>query len=213
MTFKRMSLMAALTATLIAGAAYAETFQEHFMSSWDANSDGEVTLEEVVERRESVFAAFDANDDGFIDAEERKAMNEMRDTEHASMAEEGIERPNGMGQGKGMGQGHGQAQGMGHGQGKGQGMGPGKGMGQGHGNAMAQGHGQGQGMGQGKGQGMGRGMGGNFQANAEGGMHDGRMIDTDGDGKFSRDEFVGMSATWLARLDNNGDGKIGSADF
>ena len=49
--------------------------------------------------------------------------------------------------------------------------------------------------------------------NAEAGMYSGRMIDTDGDGKFSHDEFVGMSERWLARLDANGDGQISEQDF
>ena len=199
MSIIRMALVAGMSATLLASTASAETFNEHFMSNWDLNSDGAVTLGEVKERRESVFAAFDANEDGFIDAEERKAMDEMRDNEHASMAEDGIQRPSGMGQGQGMGQGRGQGMGQGHGQGQGRGMGPGKGMGPGNG--------MGQGMGQ------GRGMGGQFQMNAEDGMHKGRMIDANGDGKFSRDEFIGMSETWFARLDRSGDGKIDTADF
>jgi hypothetical protein len=179
MSLTRMALLAGLSTTLIATGVSAQTFREHFMTNWDLNSDGAVTLEEARERRGDVFTAFDANEDGYIDAEEREAMNEMRDNEHASMAEDGIERPRGMGQGKGMGQGMG----------------------------------QGQGMGPGKGRGMGHGMGGGFRRNAEGGMHDGRMIDADGDGKFSRAEFVGMSERWFARLDMNGDGKINDADF
>lgn len=195
MSLTRMAVLAAMTASMMSTAAYAETFNEHFMNNWDLDGDGAVTLQEVKERRDSVFTAFDANEDGFIDAEERKAMDEMRDMEQASMAEEGIERPRGMGQGKGQGMG----------QGRGNGMGQGQGMGQGRGNGMGQG--QGQGMGK------GRGMGGNFQMNAEAGMHDGRMIDTNGDGKFSHDEFVGMSEQWMARLDVNGDGRISDQDF
>ena len=97
---------------------------------------------------------------------------------------------------------HAETGGQGMGQGKGQGMGQGKG----HGQGMGQGKGHGQGMGQG--QGMGR-----MQQAAEGGMHNGAMIDTDGDGTFSKDEFVGMSDKWLARMDGNGDGVITDADF
>lgn len=189
MSLTRMAVLAGMTAAMMSTAAYAETFREHFMTNWDLDSDGAVTLEEVRERRDSVFAAFDTNEDGFIDAEERKAMDEMRDIEHASMAEEGIERPRGMGQGKGQG------------------------MGQGHGNGHGMGQGMGRGHGMGQGMGKGRGMGGNFQMNAEAGMHEGRMIDTNGDGKFSHDEFVGMSEQWMARLDVNGDGRISDQDF
>jgi len=186
MSLTRMAVLAAMTATLMSTAAHAENFSEHFMANWDLDSNGTVTLEEVRERRDSVFAAFDANEDGYIDADERGSMSEMRDAEHASMAEQGIERPRGMG----------------HGQGNG--MGPGK-------VHRMQGHGMGQGM-------QGRGMGGQrnagqFRMNAEAGMHDGRMIDADGDGKLSHDEFVGMSERWLARLDANGDGQISEQDF
>ena len=186
MSLTRIVLLAGLSTAMISTAASAESFREHFMSNWDLDGNGSVTLQEVQERRDSVFAAFDANDDGYLDAEEQAAMGDMRDTEHASMAEDGIERPQ-----MGMGQGHGQ------------GMGPGKGMGQGHG----------QGMGPGKGMGQGMGMGASFRMNAEAGMHDGRMIDSDSDGKLSHDEFVGMSQQWLARLDANGDGEVSQADF
>jgi hypothetical protein len=88
-----------------------------------------------------------------------------------------------------------------------------RGTGQDNGQGMGMGPGKGRGMGQGLGQGMGQGMGGGFRMNAEGGMHDGRMIDTDGDGKFSREEFVGMSERWFARLDADGDGQISESDF
>lgn len=82
-----------------------------------------------------------------------------------------------------------------------------QGKGMGHGQGMGQGKGHGQGM-MGQGKGMGR-----MQMAAEAGMHQGRMFDTDNDGKWSRDEFVGFSSAWLARMDADGDSVITTADF
>ena len=78
MTITRMALLAGLSTAVIATAVSAETFREHFMNNWDLDSNGAVTLQEVQERRENVFAAFDANDDGYLDLEEQKAMDEMK---------------------------------------------------------------------------------------------------------------------------------------
>jgi hypothetical protein len=188
----------ALAATVSAALAASGDYKAHFMNNWDLDGDGAVTLSEVKERRQNVFAAFDANDDGYIDAKERTAMDDMRRTEHASMGDDNMKLPR-----HGQGRGHG----MGHGMGgnNGNGFGPGKGMG------------QGQGMGKGQGMGMGMHQGGQmhgaFRMNAEARMHNARMIDADGDGRFSRDEFVGMSERWMARLDTDGDGAITQGDF
>ena len=178
MSHKALFLAASMLALAPAPAALAaEDFQTHFMSNWDADSDGKVTLQEAQERREAIFAAFDADEDGFLTAPELATMDEMRANEHASMANPPA------GRGQGMGRGMGQGQGMG----------------------MGRGHGMGQG------QGMGRGM--RFQATAEGGMHNRRMIDANGDGRISKDEFTGMTGRWFARLDANGDGVIDKGDF
>ena len=122
-TARLISLSAA--ALMFSGAfAFAQVPGQHMIDTWDNNADGKVTLEEVKERRENLFASFDANNDGFIDAEESKTMDEMRENEQQSMQEEG-----GMmgGQGKMQGMGQGKGQGMGHGKGKGM-MGGGMGM-------------------------------------------------------------------------------------
>ncbi len=37
--------------------------------------------------------------------------------------------------------------------------------------------------------------------------------DVDGDGKVSREEFIGQTAAWLAKMDRNGDGVVTTADF
>ncbi|MCB1492725.1 MAG: EF-hand domain-containing protein [Rhodobiaceae bacterium] len=39
------------------------------------------------------------------------------------------------------------------------------------------------------------------------------MNDVDGDGKVSRDEFLGRAKDWLAFLDSNGDGVVTTDDF
>ena len=114
-TARLISLSAA--ALMFSGAfAFAQVPGQHMIDTWDNNADGKVTLEEVKERRENLFASFDANNDGFIDAEESKTMDEMRENEQKSMQEEG-----------GMMGGQGKMQGMGHGKGKGM-MGGGMGM-------------------------------------------------------------------------------------
>lgn len=98
---------------------------------------------------------------------------------------------------EGMEGGHGG--GMGHGKGDGKGQGMGQGMGQGHG--------------KGQGQGKGHGKMGQFQMTAEAGLHDRKGIDANGDGKIAKEEFIGMTEGWFARLDRNSDGAIDGTDF
>ncbi len=146
----------ALTFGVMAAPAMAEdekmAFATHFMSSWDADSDGKVTLEEATIRRTDIFASFDADSDGFLTDPELALMEEMRSNQHENV----------------------------------------------------EGKKQGQGMGKG---------GAGFQAEAEAGLHDRKAIDANSDGKIAKDEFVGMTQAWFARLDANSDGVIGTADF
>jgi hypothetical protein len=146
----------ALTLGVMAAPALAEdekmAFATHFMSSWDADSDGKVTLEEATIRRTDIFASFDADSDGFLTDPELALMEEMRSNQHENV--EGKKQGHGMGQG-----------------------------------------------------------GAGFQAEAEAGMHDRKAIDANSDGKIAKDEFVGMTQAWFARLDANSDGVIGTADF
>lgn len=92
----------------------------HFISNWDQDGDGAVTLEEATTKRGDVFTSFDADEDGKLSAEEYALFDEMRATDQAQMKEE---------MGAGMGQGAGAGQGMGKGKGKGHGMGMGGQMG------------------------------------------------------------------------------------
>ena len=112
---KTLPLLAA--ALLLSGtAAFAQDAHgAHFITNWDRNDDGIVTLAEATEKRGDVFTAFDADEDGKLSASEYDMFDEMRATDQAAMQEE----MGGMGQGKGKGKGHGQG---GMGQGNGQGM-------------------------------------------------------------------------------------------
>ncbi len=77
----------ALVTTLTPAALWAGDMPgRHFIENWDLNGDGAVTLEELVERRGDVFAAFDANDDGRLDAEDYATFDEARANDMADNA-------------------------------------------------------------------------------------------------------------------------------
>lgn len=137
-----MTRILPLTAALLlsATASFAEETGPggHFVTNWDLDSNGIVSLEEATERRGDIFTTFDANGDGLLSAEEYAAFDAARAADQANMRAEMAEEGEGMG--KGHGKGHGQG-GMGQGQSQGQGMGQGRGQGrgQGHGNGEDQG--------------------------------------------------------------------------
>lgn len=112
-----MKTLPLLTAALLlsGSAAFAQdTHGAHFITNWDRNDDGIVTLAETTEKRGDVFTAFDADEDGKLSASEYDSFDEARAADQAGMQAE----MGGMGQGKGK-KGHGQG---GMGQGNGQGM-------------------------------------------------------------------------------------------
>lgn len=74
----------------------------HMIEQWDADSDGQITVEEARTKRGEIFYMFDAGSDGVLSAEDWAGVAEHM---AAEMGEKG--------------------QGQGHGQGKGQGRGPG----------------------------------------------------------------------------------------
>lgn len=127
---RTLALATALTALTLP--TFAQTPGGNFITNWDGDGNGAVSLAEVTERRSDLFVTFDENEDGMLDATELATMDDMSTDMRASMQDE---RPqgHGQGQGKGMGQGKGQGNGMGKGQGggKGQGQRMGKGQGQG----------------------------------------------------------------------------------
>ncbi len=111
-----MTRLTLLTSALLLSAATA--FAQgtgpgaHFITNWDQDADGIVTLDEATTKRGDLFTSFDADEDGKLSAEEYAAFDEMRAADQAQMKEE---MGAGMGQGKGNGKGKGG--GMGHGMG------------------------------------------------------------------------------------------------
>lgn len=88
-----MKLILATTLILSAGNAIAQDDPgAHFLSVWDLDSDGTVTLAEAQEQRTNVFNTFDENTDGQLDAAEYAVF----DAHRAEDAQQ-----NGMGHGAG----------------------------------------------------------------------------------------------------------------
>lgn len=120
-----MKTLPLLTAALLlsGSAAFAQDAHgAHFITNWDRNDDGIVTLAEATEKRGDVFTAFDADEDGKLSAGEYDMFDEMRSTDQAAMQAE----MGGMGQGGGKGHGKGNGQGQNGNGGMGQGNGQGK---------------------------------------------------------------------------------------
>lgn len=171
-------------------AAQAQGFGEQFLTNWDSDGNGQVTLEEVLERRGDLFYMFDADEDGRLNDEEYATFDETRALDREMHLED-----YGMTMGQAAGpKGAGQA---------GQGQGARKGTGQG----MKQGYGQGQGMTPGKGLGMAAGI-----ESVQSSMT--RLSnDLNGDGVVTRDEFVSNGSQWFNRIDRNHDGIVSLTDF
>lgn len=223
---KRTSL---LTATILALAlpmgASAQSWNpgENFLTNWDTDGDGKVTVAEVLERRGILFESFDSDENGLLSPQELADHNAMRDAmqdaqdrpDWAGNGGRWANQPQGQTGAWAPGQGRGRQGGGGGGRmmqqqapgwGQPQGWGPQQGWGQPQGWGPPQGWGQPQGWGpQGYGQpGSGlQNMGTQMQAG----------LDADNDGQISRDEFVKAGETWLPRFDRNGDGVVTIDDF
>ena len=59
----------------------------HFIENWDLDTNGRVTLEELIEKRGDVFYAFDSDENGELSAEEYLYFDEARKTDMDSQAE------------------------------------------------------------------------------------------------------------------------------
>ncbi|QLQ20127.1 MAG: EF-hand domain-containing protein [Exiguobacterium profundum] len=92
----RLALIA-LALALGSGAAMAQQGNPgaNFITQWDADGDGIVTVEEVQTRRGDLFTTFDANEDGQLSAEEFIVIDETRAANQAAMQQQA-----GMGRGR-----------------------------------------------------------------------------------------------------------------
>lgn len=59
----------------------------HFIENWDLDTNGRVTLEELIEKRGDVFYAFDSDENGELSAEEYVHFDEARKTDMDSQAD------------------------------------------------------------------------------------------------------------------------------
>ena len=57
----------------------------HFVTNWDLDGDGAVSLSEATTRRGDIFTTFDANEDDRLDAEEYLAFDAARAADQAEM--------------------------------------------------------------------------------------------------------------------------------
>jgi len=108
-----LSLTAALA--LLAGAAQAQTVipGDQFMTQWDLDSDGQVTLAEAREQRGNIFDMFDADSNGRYSDDEIKGIDEHKLAQLEAGMGPGHQLPDGMAPPAGRGKGPGNGQGMG----------------------------------------------------------------------------------------------------
>ncbi|PID37054.1 MAG: hypothetical protein CR993_01960 [Rhodobacterales bacterium] len=83
MTSRSLILITAAFAFAAPVAAHADVFSEHFLSKYDANGDGAVSLEEVKKKRTRGFGKWDANGDGQLDPNEYGALKAHHATQEA----------------------------------------------------------------------------------------------------------------------------------
>lgn len=83
-----MKTLPLLTAALLlsGSAAFAQAGHgAHFITNWDRDDDGIVTLAEATEKRGDIFTAFDADEDGKLSASEYNSFDEARAADQAGM--------------------------------------------------------------------------------------------------------------------------------
>ena len=81
------SLLATLLTLPLTAFAGEELPGSHFIENWDLDTNGRVTLEELIEKRGDVFYAFDSDENGELSAEEYVYFDEARKTDMDSQAD------------------------------------------------------------------------------------------------------------------------------
>ncbi|SFJ91125.1 hypothetical protein [Celeribacter neptunius] len=179
---KRLAFSIGLMAALPL-AASAQGIGTEFMTNWDTDENGQVTLAEVRERRGDLFYMFDADEDGRLNDEEYATFDETRAMDREMHLEEyGIS------------------------------AGPGAGLGRGQGGPGAQGQGfarQAQQSQKGPGNGQRFAAGIDQVQNSM----TRKANDLNGDGVVTREEFIDNGNQWFARMDRNRDGVVSLQDF
>ncbi len=75
---RKLALTAGLLLVSTAVSVAGDRPGQHFITAWDLNGDGVVSLEDAREQRANVFAMFDENDDGILDPAEFEVLAEHR---------------------------------------------------------------------------------------------------------------------------------------
>lgn len=112
MTFRSFAPALALICAAAVAQAEGQTPGSHFVTNWDADENGSVSLEEATTKRGDIFTTFDADEDGMLSEAEYAMFDEARANDQAEMREEMQKHGKGMGQGQGHGHGMGEEQGM-----------------------------------------------------------------------------------------------------
>jgi hypothetical protein len=240
---KRLTTLTAILA-LTAGMAVAQNAfvpGAEFLTAWDLDGDGKVTLAEARERRDSIFYMMLGQTgqlgQGFAQAPNAAILPGQGGMGRGQAGHQGqgfAQAPGGAGVAIQPGQGRGMGRGAGRGQmmqaamhqpgamqpgamqpGAGQ---PGAGRGQMLGQTQALGQtpmqpGAGRGQMQGQGFAAATGTQGTNALALAGTATELLGFDTDGNGIITRAEFVDGTPVWFAQRDRNGDGVITTADF
>ncbi|RKT30972.1 Ca2+-binding EF-hand superfamily protein [Roseovarius halotolerans] len=83
-------MLATLCLAICASAAQAQDGPgQKFMSNWDLDGDGAVTLSEARAMRENIFAAFDSDEDGNLSSDDYDMFDAARANDMASVTPEG----------------------------------------------------------------------------------------------------------------------------